>query len=244
MNGPRRVYWIIGIVILAALLIVLFGGCALTKGRIKGAGVTVNGVKDGNGATLASDKATATITIPAGSKLTTTKFEARPWQPPGNGRPAFAPEPAREVTEVTLSRDTVWQKEETKTTADTGAVDTSIAKHRIDTEAAQPLLWVAIACTVLALFFAFRAYPTPAISCGIAAVIFFMQWQMTSLPSWFKMLGVAAVVGGIVLWVGHRRGEKDGVKEHLEELAKAKALAVPAAPPIPVVVTNPATPST
>jgi hypothetical protein len=182
------------------------------------------------------------LTLPAGSTVTVTKFGAVAWEPATGSRPEVKAQPAREVTQVELSRDTTWQKEETKIAANTGTIDTTVATHRIDVESHKILLYAAIGAMVVAGIFVYLKYPTPALMCGAAAVIFFLAWKLSDLPPWFYVIGVGGFVGAVALHRGYERREKEE-KAHAEELAKAKALAVPVAPPVPVVVTNRTTPS-
>lgn len=208
------------------VLCLLLGGCS-TVGRIKTGAASIFAVPDnGKPATLDENHEVVTLPLPAGTRAVMTSFEAMPGRPATETSPAVAPQAGRTVTEFIFDKPSEWKKTGTYVRADTGTVDNAVAKHRIDSEAAQPLLIASIACVALAVFFAFRAYPTPAIACGIGAVIFFMQWQMTSLPSWFKMLGITAVVGGVVLWVGHRRGERDGVNAALAGNTKPVVLPI------------------
>ncbi len=209
MNGPRRVYVIVGLVVLAAVLIVLFGGCAMMKGRIKSGGVTVQSPKDGNSASLSTDKTAAVLPLPAGSKVTVTKFAAVAGSLAGDGRPAFAAQPAREVTEVTLSRDTEWRKEEDKVVADTGTIDNTVAVKRIQAAENRYLLFAAIGAAVAGGFFLYIKYPTPAMMCGAASVVFFLAWRLSSMPDWFWVLGASAVVAAVFLWRGYERGTKE-----------------------------------
>jgi hypothetical protein len=217
--------------ILFCLLCLAFAGCR-TAGRIKSKLATVTAVPDaGKPATLHSDVIIASLPIPAGSNVTVTKTEATPT------------EPAKEVTRVEVSEATEWKKTETKVQADTGTVDTSVAKHRIDAAETRYLLFASMGAAILAGLFIYIKYPTPALMCGAASVIFFLAWKLADLPSWFWVVGVSAISGGVLLWRGYERREAEE-KKHAEELAKAKAIAVPVAPPIPVVVTNQPTPST
>jgi len=246
MNGPRRVIWFVALVIVAALLIFLFGGCSMfgKRPKISGNGFSVIGVPDaGKAATLDSGTSIASLPIPAGSTLVMTKVSPMEAIPASDKSPAVAAQPAKEVVEVKLSGPTEWRKTESSVKADTGTVDTSIAKHRIDVESSKILLYAAIGAMVVAGVFVYLKYPTPALMCAAAAVIFFLAWKLSDLPSWFYVIGVGGIVGAVALHRGYERRENEA-KEHAEELAKAKALAVPAAPPVPVVVTNPTVPTT
>lgn len=218
MNGPRRVYVIVGLVLLAALLIVLFGGCSMfgKRPKISGNGFSVVGPADaGKPATLDSGSSVASLPIPAGSSLVMTKTEAVRAIPATDQTAAVAAQPAKEVVEVKLAGATEWRKIESTVKADTGTVDTSIAKHRIDAAENRYLLFAAIGAAVAGGFFLYIKYPTPAMMCGVASVVFFLAWKLADLPDWFWGVGALAVGGGLFLYLGHRRGEADGVKAGL-----------------------------
>lgn len=205
---------------LVALVLFILTGCALTKGRIKGAGVTVNGQKDANGVSLASDKEVATITLPAGSKLTTVKWDAVPWQPAVNGRPEVAAQPAREETHVVLSRDAEWRRDETKIVADAGVIDTSVARYRIDVQSRQWLLYWAgilgLASIVARVYF--KAWPTLSNGLMFAAIAAFGAWKLAEVP-WWAWIAVLVVAG--LLIVGYKRREKDEREEAVAPVVKS-----------------------
>ena len=138
--------------------------------------------------------------LPEGSKVTVTKYEA---VAATEKAPA---QPAREVTEIQPNGPTEFHKTESRTDASTGTIDTSVRKHEIDAAEGRPLLYASIIAALAAGFFVYRAYPTPAICCGAASIVFFMAWKVSGLPSWFYAVGIAALVGGGALWLGHNRG--------------------------------------
>lgn len=231
MSGTRRVIWFVVVVALAALVMFLMPGC-LTKGRIKGqGGVVVQGPKDGNNVSLAQEQSAGVLTLPQGSTVTVTKFGAVAWEPAINGRPEVRAQPAREVTEVTLSRDTTWRKDETKLAADTGVVDQTVALKRIQAGENRYLLFAAIGAAVAALLFVYIKYPTPALMCGAASVVFFLAWKLADLPDWFYVVGIVGAAGAVFLWRGYERKENEE-KDRAAELAKAKAIAVPVVVPV------------
>lgn len=228
-----------------ALLCLTGCGYFAKRGQIKGAGVSVMGVPDaGKAATLASDTSVGTLPLPAGSKLTVTKWEPVAWRPATDTQPEVKAQPGREVTEVELSRDTQWRKDETKIVADTGTVDTSIAKHRIDAEENRFLLFASLGALAAAGVFLYLKFPTPAMMCAGAAAVLFIAWKVAGLPPWFHVIGFCALAGAVFLHRGYERREKEA-KDHAEELAKAKALAVVVPPAVPgvVVPVQPVTPT-
>ncbi len=187
----------------AVLVMLLLGGCRMFsgKGQISGDGVNVQGVADaGKGATLQTAKAGVSIALAAGSKVVTTKYAATPAT---ETTPAI---PEREETIITPSAPTEYRKTESTVRADTGTVDTSIKKHEIDVAERRPLLYGALIAAAAAGFFVYRAYPTPAALCGLGAVVLFLAWRMADLPPWVAAIGLAAIVGGVAMWVGHNRG--------------------------------------
>lgn len=202
-----------------ALLVVLslgLGGCQLLqRGSIRGfGGAKVTGVTDsGKPATLAQDESTGALGLPAGSKLVITRFDALPGKPMTSDHPEVAAVPAHEVMEVVLSKDTQWRKDETHIRADTGSVDTSIAKHRIDVAESRYLLWASLGAVAAAGVFLWLKYPTPAMICGAAAVIFFLAWKLSDLPTYFWVIGAMGIAGAGALWLGHERGEKSAKGE-------------------------------
>ncbi len=210
--GTRRLLWFVGLLVVAVILTFAFSGCNLMKGRIKAQGVTVQSPKDGNNASLAQGQSTGVLTLPKGSTLTVTKFGAVAWEPPTGLKPEVKAEPAREETKVVLSADAQWTKEESTVAANTGTIDNTVAVRRIQVAENRYLLFAAIVAAVAGGFFLYIKYPTPAMMCGAASVVFFLAWKLADLPSWFWVVGVAGIGCGIFLYLGHKRGEADGVK--------------------------------
>lgn len=187
------------------LFCLLFAGCAFQRGRIITPQGTVVGVKDaGKPAQIATVDDRGTLEIPAGTKMTVTKTEAVP-------ATAQAPaKPAQEVTSYDFSQPTRFEQVKVAVNADTGTVDTSIAKHRIDVEENRWLLWASLACIPLAALFFYLHYPTPAFYAIASAVVFFVAWQIAGLPEWIKFLGFGGIIAGVVMWRAHERGLRTG----------------------------------
>lgn len=185
-----------------AALILGLSGCGLMGvGRIAIPGVSVTGVKDaGTPAVVAKSDAGTVIPLPAGSEVTLTKYEAIDAT---KETPAQA---AREVTEIHTAGPTEYRKTESKTAASTGTVDTSIALKGVEAGESRPLLYASILAALAAGAFVYLSYPTPAICCGGASVVFFAAWKLSDLPPWFWALGLAAIAGGVMLWLGHEKG--------------------------------------
>lgn len=194
------------ILIIACLLLC---GCSLLNrgGSIKAGDATVRGIPDaGKPATLATSTAGTVIPLPAGSSITVTKVDAIPASMATKDSPSVAAQPAKEVTVITPSGPTSYQKTEATVKADTGTVDTSVALKRVDAIESRPLLYASIVAALAAGFFVWASYPTPAIACGAASIVFFMSWKLSGLPDWFWAAGAIAAAIGISIYVGHNRG--------------------------------------
>ena len=181
-------------------------GCSVFKAKapvIQAAGVTVQGPADaGKPATLETLNTGVTVPLPAGSKIVVTETEAIPATPEAPAKPAVT------VTEITPGGVTEIRKTEASVKADTGTVDTSVAKAKIQAEESRVLLYAALGAAALAALFVWLQYPTPALISGAAAVVFFLAWRVSGLPSWFWGLGVAVIALAGGLYFGFERAEK------------------------------------
>jgi hypothetical protein len=223
-----------------AILAVFLAGCS-TVGKIKSKTLTVLGVESaGKGATLDENHETAVLPLPAGTRAVMTSFPATAGVPATETSPAIAPQPGRTVTEFVFDKPTEWRKTGTYIRADTGTVDTTVARHRIDVAERRWLLWVAIGCGIAGLVMRSTLPQWPSISNGLllGAVAAGLAWKLAEVPAWL-WLGILALVTILVL--GYKRREKDE-KEEAIELAKDKAIAVvvpPAPPPVVIPVQQP-----
>jgi uncharacterized membrane protein AbrB (regulator of aidB expression) len=138
-----------------------------------------------------------------------TKIEAMQFIPATVGRPEQAAQPAKEITEVVLAASSVWTKTDETVKAQTGTVDNSVAIRRVEAEESRILLYVAMACMVMAGVFFWLHFPSPAMLCVGSAVVLFLAWKVSNLPPWFYAIAVAAVAIGAGLYFGYTRGEKD-----------------------------------
>lgn len=196
----------------AVLSLLLLAGCFHQRGSIQTPQGTVVGLTDaGKPATMATETKGESLPIAAGSRLVVTKSEALPAIPATKDTAAIPAQPAKEVTELLLSKDTVWAKTANSVKADTGTVDTSIRQHEIDVSAAQPLLYAALLSMIGVGVGIWLKYPTVSYICGASSVVFFLAWKVSGMPPWFYAVGIAGLVGAGALWLGHRRGEKDSV---------------------------------
>ncbi len=189
--------------IMAITSLVLLSGCALFHGvpKIKVGGSTVTAPKDnGKPATLATTEAGTSVVLPAGSTVTVTKVEAVP------ATQTAAAQSAKEITTISPAGPTEYIHKEATVSAQTGTVDTSLASKRIDAEESRPLLYGAILAALAAGVFVYLHYPTPAICCGGASVVFFLAWKMSGLPDWFWALGLAGIAAGVAMYFAHERG--------------------------------------
>lgn len=193
-----------------AVLAVSFAlaGCSASRGgpAIRVGENSVSRPKDaGKPATLNETKAGESVIIPAGSKVVVTETAA---VAATEKEPA---KPAVKVTEVVPAEPMVWEKQETKVEANTGTVDTSIAKARIEAEERKPLLWVAIGCVVVGVLVRVVLKEWPSLGNGLllAGVVAGVAWKVSAIPAW--VVGVVVVVFGAVA-LGYKRAEwdKDG----------------------------------
>lgn len=185
-----------------AAIVLCLCGCGLIGGpRIKAGPVSVIAPKDaGKPATLATVEAGTTMDIPAGSVVKITKTEATV----DNG----VRKPETTVTEIVASEPTSIKHVEKRVDADTGTVDTSVAKHRIDVEERRWLLWAAIGCGIGGLVIRSLLPSWPSLSNGLllGAVAAGASWKLADVPSWIWM----AVIGVSALLVaGYKRAEWD-----------------------------------
>ena len=177
-------------------------GCK-TVGRIRSGGTVVTGVADaGKPASLDTGESKQAVAIPANSPVSVTKTEAVPATATTPFRPAM------EVFSFTPAKDTRYEAVSSTLRADTGTVDTSIAAKRIEAQEARILLYASIAALVGAGVFLWLKYPTPAMMCGAASVLFFVCWRLADLPPWLWAVGLVALAGAAFLWLGHEKGEK------------------------------------
>lgn len=191
------------------LLPLLLCGCSWLPAKIHVGDATVSAPKDaGTPAVLETRAAGETLALPAGSAVTVTKTEPIAAIAATPNAPAVAAQPAKEVTEVHLTAPTVWQKTANTVSASTGTIDQTIAAKRIDAEESRPLLYAALASLVAAGFFIWRAYPTPALICAGAAVVFFIAWKVSGVPDWLWAAGAIALAAAGFLYIGHEKGLK------------------------------------
>lgn len=178
------------------LLVLALSACALQRGRITTRAGTVTAVKDaGKPATQSLSQQDTSVPIPAGTLVEIVETEATA-EAPKSWRFKFTPTEATSFTSASSS-----------TNASTGVVDTSIRKHEIDIESKKPLLYASLVSAAFGGVMLYKVYPTPAAISFGAAVVFFLAWKISDLPSWFYVVGVAAVVGAAMLWRGHEKGE-------------------------------------
>lgn len=190
-------------ILLPVIALCLLSGCSLFNrgGKISTGGVTVTAQPDaGKPATLSTAEAGTSMAIPAGSTIKVTQTEA---QPATKDKPSA---PAITVTEIVPSAPTEIRHTEKKVNADSGTVDTSVALKKIEAAESRVLLYVSIGAALLAGFFVWAQYPTPAIACGVASAVFFMAWKLTDLPDWFWAVGAVAIAAGVAIYLGHKRG--------------------------------------
>ncbi len=187
-------------------LVVLFGlpGCfSPGKGSIKAGEVTVRGVADaGKPASLNTSTAGERLPLPAGSKITKTETPAQP-------ATATAPaEPAKTVTVVEPAGPTEWTKTAETVSADTGTIDTSVSKHRIDVAERRWLLFTAIGCALGGLVLKSMLPAWPGLSNGLlfGAVLAGASWKLSEVPSWLWAIALSIAA---ILAMGYKRAQWD-----------------------------------
>lgn len=204
----------VALVILATLLVSSCGHVPF----IKKDDVLVRGPKDnGTPVTLDSREAKSTLTIPAGTKVTSTITDPVPATP---SSPFL---PGRTLTEWTFTTPATFDTSAISSAATTGTIDTSVAKHRIDVSERRWLLWTAIACGIAGLIVKSLLPQWPALSNGllIAAPLAFAAWKLADVPSWLWFVAIAVV---ILLSLGYKRAEwdknGDGIPDILQKTNK------------------------
>lgn len=185
--------------LVVTMSIVLFTvGCAHLP-QVKLPGIAASAPKDNGTAATANDNTTtSTIVVPAGSTV----------KAPTGATGGMAGVVQAPPIEAVLSHDSELRVISHALAASTGTIDTKVAEHRLDNEARQPLLYVSVLAAIAAGVMMYLKYPTPALMCAGAAIVFFLAWQMANLPSWMSFVGVGGLVGAVFLYLGHERGEK------------------------------------
>jgi hypothetical protein len=177
----------------------------------------------GKPATLETSKAGESVTVPKGSKIVVTETAALPATEKAPAKPAV------KVTEIVPSAPMVWEKQAEAVTANTGTVDTSIAKARIEVEERRPLLYVAIGLGVLGVVLrvVLKEWPSLGNGCLLGAVLAGVAWKVSAVPPW--VVGVVVVAFGAIA-LGYKRAEwdkdGDGRPDFLQDKPKGES-AVP-----------------
>ncbi|HEX7719353.1 MAG TPA: hypothetical protein VF389_06075, partial [Woeseiaceae bacterium] len=102
--------------------------------------------------------------------------------------------------------------------ANTGTVDTEVAKRRADNDARQPLLYAAIGAIAAAVGLMFMGWPKVATLAGVAGGIFFVAWQAAAAPPWLWYVGGALLAIGAGVFIGwwRRDADGDGIPDRLQ----------------------------
>lgn len=235
-----RILW----VVLAGGLLFLLGGCSRNP-SIKTGDTTVTGPRDaGQPAKVNTAKTGETVTLPEGSTIKVTTTEAAPAQPAApatDENPAMPAQPATPkvtVTEIVPAGPVEWQRTETTVQADTGTVDTSVARHRIEVAERRWLLWAAIGCGVGGIIIRSMLPAWPALSNGLllAAVLAGLAWKLADIPSWIWLLALGAVA---LLILGYKRAEWDKDGDGVPDLLQRQRPSPAAVAPSSTTDTNP-----
>lgn len=159
----------------------------------------------GKPATVTKSDQGVTVALPEGSRLVKTEYAPLP------ATEKTEAQPAKTVTEIVPGGPTEYHETKATVDAQTGTVDTSVAKHKIDVEDRSKLLWVAIGCGILGLVAKSMLPAWPSLSNGllIASPCAFAAWKFAEVPSW---LWACVIVGVLLLIAGYKRAEwdKDG----------------------------------
>lgn len=230
---PRRLAFALWVGLVLGL-VCFFTGCALLpdKGKIKADGVTVTGPKNpGTPATVATATAGTTVPLPAGSTVTVTREEVplpAGLQSPASGLRTLP----RETTVITPAGPTEYRKQEATVRADTGTVDTSVAKHAADVAERRWLLWTAIACGIAGLVVRSMLPAWPSLSNGLllAAVAAGLSWKLAEVPAWIWLCILAVVA---LMIAGYKRAEWDKNGDGIPDFAQRKPDPSPSSPSRP-----------
>lgn len=187
------------------LSLVFLTGCSLIrlpKVTIPG-GPTALGPRDaGTPAVVTSDTGTTTFDAPAGSVMTVETHAAVP------ATATLPAVPEHRIVKWTFPAPTRVITTDNKSTASSGTIDTSVAKHRIDTEDRRILLYVSMICGALGLVarIALKEWPTAGNALLISSACAFASWKLAEIPTWI-WFAVIVVAGGVIL--GYKRAEWD-----------------------------------
>lgn len=197
------------------MLCLVLTGCGLLPGpKIRIPGVTVQSVKDaGKPAVVNTHEAKEGLTIPKGSKFSLKQKEAIPASSESPAQPA--------VTEVEIQPSEVmqWSRSVNSISADTGTVDTTVAKHRIDAEERRPLLYAGIAAAVVGLGFMYVRFQAIAVMCFVASGAFFLAWRMAEISPWVGGMFLVAAVAGFAFY---KRAEWDANGDFVPDVLQRK----------------------
>lgn len=181
-------------------VILVFGLIGCGTPRIKSGTTTVQAQKANEDVTLKKDTSKKTVVAPAGTTVTRTIT------------PAAEGAPAQETQVWTFPGEVSVITDSTHEVASTGKINTKVAEAAIDADERRPLLFMAMACVVGAIFFIWKAYPTGAYLSGVAALVFFLAWKLDDLPNWYWGVGVAAIAVAAGIYFGYEKKE-----QHLKE---------------------------
>lgn len=192
--------------LLVLVILSLLAGCSLlpklpkiTTGKTR----VVGPANAGSPTQVREGESNTSFDVPAGTEVTSTSTEATP----ATASTPFLP--ARHITRWTFATPTKFNMTTSMLDASTGTVDTSVAKHQIDTESRKPLLYCAIGAAVAGLGFMYVRFSSIAVMCFLAAGTFFMAWRMSEISPWLGGLLLTAAVAGFAFY---KRAEwdKDG----------------------------------
>lgn len=204
------------------VVLVCATGCARGGGKIRSGDSTVMGVPDaGTPATLNTAKDDEVIPIPAGSEVIVVETEAVEAQPATADTPAVEAKPASKETTIRFAGSTHWKRSRATVKADTGTIDTSVAKHRIDVDGRKPLLYISVGLLAVGVILrvALKEWPTPGNGAMIAGLVAGLAWKMSEIPWWAFLLVLG---GGALLVLGYKRAEWDRDGDGVPDILQRK----------------------
>lgn len=195
------------------VLLLVLPGCAHLPRIAIGKDSVVGNRDAGKPATLSRNEATTTLGIPKETTVLVTETDAVP------ATPTTPYVPRKLTTEWTFSQPSSFESWRADTHADTGTIDTTVAKHRIDVAERRWLLFTAIACGIAGLLVRSLLPAWPSLSNGLflAAICAGLSWKLSDIPSWLW----AAIIGCVVVLIlGYKRAEwdkdNDGIPDFLQ----------------------------
>ena len=184
------------------LFSVLLSGCTLFHGagRAKiGKNIVTPPVNAASATVLNSGEGTSIKTEPAGTVVTVT--ETLP----------SAQEPAKKVTQTIYPAPVVTTEHKVESHAEIApprAPDRTVELRKVDNAERRLFLYAAAICGLACVFFVYRAFPTPAMLSGGAAVVCVLAWYAAG-NTWIMAGAIGLVAIGTGIFLGYERHAHD-----------------------------------